>query len=479
MNLFRTVIGIDPSGKRLVLAAVRGGFGQAALCLPPFLTDLRGDREPQLLSEAEEALGEFVARNALAGSEATLCIPADRVYIACLPFPLIREKDLRPALELELERLFPFPQSRLRFGWRTLGKASDGKTVKLVVTAVLSDYIDSWENAVSRVGLRFAGAVPAGCALSSALALAGRGGKAAGGITAILRDAGEVVECSVLSGGVPVFSASRKSAPDAMPAEGRSLLEEGLMNVPSAAEEAPVELVAPSEWCDGWGGEAGPNDAVRFAGDFPHFPVSPTTGPVDAEKTVFGRAVAGAFGAAVAEKTADLAEPGMEGAASRIARISALILAGAALLLGIAWPATHYWRAKAELSRIDAEMTALKPIVAEVEDAVAALNLVESRLSLLRAEAASRGEPLLVLSELTDRLPDGTWLTGLRVEDRKVEMDGLSPSANELFPLLTRDGRFRDVAFASPITRQADNLERFRIRAEFVPGRGARKEPVR
>ena len=50
-----------------------------------------------------------------------------------------------------------------------------------------------------------------------------------------------------------------------------------------------------------------------------------------------------------------------------------------------------------------------------------------------------------------------------------TEIDGLSPSASEIFPLLSRDGRFTEVAFASPVTRQPDNLERFRIRAEYIP----------
>jgi hypothetical protein len=50
-----------------------------------------------------------------------------------------------------------------------------------------------------------------------------------------------------------------------------------------------------------------------------------------------------------------------------------------------------------------------------------------------------------------------------------VELDGYSSAANELFPLLSRDDRFRKVEFASPIVRQGDNLERFQIRAEFTP----------
>lgn len=471
MNPFQTVVGIDPSGKRLALAAIRGGFGPPALIAPPLVYDLRSEKEQQLLSEVEGVLGDFAARHGLAGSAARLCIPADRTYSARVTFPPIREKDLRPALELELERLFPFPSSRLRFGWKRLAEPSDGKNVTLIVTAVLSDYIEWWEDAASRTGLRLDGAIPAGWALSSSLSIARRGqGGAVGGWTAILREVGEAVECSVLSSGVPVFSAYRQCAADAMPAEGISLLTEGLIDVPSRGDDEPVDLLAPPGWFDDGVGEAGGKNTFRVVEDFAPFPAIPTTGQGGAEESIPARVIAGAFGAAVAEKAIDLSASGKGDAASRLTRISTWTLAAVAVLLALAWPATVSWKTKAEISRLDAEIAALRPVVEDVEKAVGDLNGVEEKISVLREAAAGRGEPFIILKELTDRLPDGTWLTGLRVDDRKVEMDGLSPSANEIFPLLMRDGRFRGVAFASPVTRQADNLERFRIRAEFVPG---------
>jgi hypothetical protein len=255
-----------------------------------------------------------------------------------------------------------------------------------------------------------------------------------------------------------------------MPAEGLSLLAEGLVDVPSPEDDTAVDLVAPPGWFGAENGETDEKITFRVVGDFAPFPAIPTDGQSGAEETVPARKIAGAFGAAVAEKAIDLAAPGKEGTGSRLARVSAVLLTVAAVLLALAWPAATYWKTKAELSRLDAEIAALRPVVADVEEAVGTLREVEAKISRLREAAAGRGEPFVILKELTERLPDGTWLTGLRVEERKVEMNGLSPSANEIFPLLTRDGRFRGVTFASPITRQADNLERFRIRAEFVPG---------
>jgi Tfp pilus assembly protein PilN len=178
----------------------------------------------------------------------------------------------------------------------------------------------------------------------------------------------------------------------------------------------------------------------------------------------------GAYGAALAEKELDLLSPEKEGAGARTAaRVVTGTLAAATLLLALSWPAAVALRTRQEVRRLDAEIATLRPAVERVDESLAVLGDIEGRNVVLRDARAGREEPLLVLRHLTERLPQGTWITGLRIEDRKVELDGLSPSANEIFPLLSRDGQFRKVEFASPITRQADNLERFQIRAEFVP----------
>jgi general secretion pathway protein L len=187
----------------------------------------------------------------------------------------------------------------------------------------------------------------------------------------------------------------------------------------------------------------------------------------------------GAYGAALCEKGPDLLSPEKKGAGARMAvRMATGSLAAATLILALSWPAAVAMRTKQEARKLDAEIASLRPAVARVEETLGVLGDIEGRIAVLREERIGREEPLLVLRQLTERLPQGTWLTGLRLEDRKVEMDGLSSSANEIFPLLSRDGQFRKVEFASPITRQADNIERFQIRAEFAhvpsakPGEG-------
>ena len=174
----------------------------------------------------------------------------------------------------------------------------------------------------------------------------------------------------------------------------------------------------------------------------------------------------------------DLLSPPRNGSDSGVSRAFLGAAAIAALALGIAWPSAVAWKTKSELRRLDAQVSALRPAAERYEEALSDLDDAQERIAALREEASATGETLRILRELTDRLPNGTWLLSLRMEGRKVDIEGISPSASEIFPALTRDGRFRFVEFGAPITRQADNIERFKIRGEFVPPPQASSSPA-
>lgn len=468
MALFRTVVGIDPSGRRLALSAVRYGVGRPSVAVAPAVFELRGDREQTRLEEAERILRDFVTQNGLAGSEARLAVPADKVFIARISFPPLKEKDLRPALALELDRLFPFPAVKLKFNWRRSRVGAGGKDARQVVVAAPSDFLGRWEELIARTGLSLTGAVPSGWALSAACRGAGEAMGREGALWAVLRKLDGSVECAVMEGTEPFFSAVRSCPPETGPQEALSLVEEALVDAPASLAEKAVTVIAPSAWYR--------QEPFRKKGKDSLLPVegfearaanAMGRGGGSAESPPVWNALA-AYGAAVSEREPDLLAPEGEGAGLQtVSRMVTAALAVATLLLAISWPAAVALRTRQEVRRLDAEVVSLRPAVARVEDTLAVLGDLEGRIHVLREAKAGREEPLVILRLLTDRLPQGTWLTGLRIEDRKVEIDGLSQSANEIFQLLSRDGQFRKLEFASPITRQADNLERFQIRAEF------------
>jgi hypothetical protein len=477
VNLFRTVVGIDPSGKRLALSALRFGIGRPSVAVPSVVLELRADREQARMEEAERVLIDFVARNGLAGGEARLAIPADNVFLARVSFPPLKEKDLRPALALELDRIFPLPSSRLKFNWRR--GAPGAKGVRQVVAAAQSEYIGRWEELVSRAGLTLTGAVPSAWALSAARRWVGNAEGKADGICAIMRDVGGAAECTVMEGGEPFFSAVRSCPSESSPAEAFALLTEALVDAPSYLPETVVDVYCPPAWeREGRFAREG-KVSVRQVEGFEARAADAMAGegkPAD-PSTALGALAA--YGAALCEKGLDLLSPETEGAGVRtVSNAVTWSLAAATLLLALSWPAAVAVRAHREVDRLDAGIASIRPSVARVEETIAILGDLEGRALILREAGSGREEPLFILRELTERLPQGTWLTGLRVENRKVEIDGLSASANEIFPLLSREGQFRNVEFASPITRQADNLERFQIRAEYVPIPPAKPAPA-
>ncbi len=89
-----------------------------------------------------------------------------------------------------------------------------------------------------------------------------------------------------------------------------------------------------------------------------------------------------------------------------------------------------------------------------------------------------RTEPVLVdiLDELTRRIPDHTWLTGLQYRDRRLLIQGQSPSASELIALIEVSPFFQNTSFVSPVTKDAaSNQERFQMSIEVVNGRFSEK----
>jgi len=91
-----------------------------------------------------------------------------------------------------------------------------------------------------------------------------------------------------------------------------------------------------------------------------------------------------------------------------------------------------------------------------------------------------RSEPALVdvFNELSRVIPDNTWLYGLQYKDRRVIMQGQSPSASSLIAVIESSPYFRNTNFVSPVTKDVSSgLERFQIASEVINGRLAENRP--
>jgi general secretion pathway protein L len=74
---------------------------------------------------------------------------------------------------------------------------------------------------------------------------------------------------------------------------------------------------------------------------------------------------------------------------------------------------------------------------------------------------------LKVLKDLTQLIPDNTWLSSLQLSKQFVNLGGTSTAASDLIPLLDKSGLLKKTEFASPTVTDANKLEHFKIKAEF------------
>ena len=144
-----------------------------------------------------------------------------------------------------------------------------------------------------------------------------------------------------------------------------------------------------------------------------------------------------------------------------IATVTALLLVGALLVPG--------YREQRHLDRINAEITRLDPQVRAAERVVRELERKRKLLTTITGVESAAMRPLPVLRELTDLLPNDTWLTTLSLDQKGVEVTGQAAAASTLIPLLENSPRLERVEFSSPVTRGRDK-EQFRIRAAWETG---------
>jgi general secretion pathway protein L len=82
----------------------------------------------------------------------------------------------------------------------------------------------------------------------------------------------------------------------------------------------------------------------------------------------------------------------------------------------------------------------------------------------LRIPAEQKRQPLMVaiLAELTQILPDGTWINELTLDGKTIRITGSSTAAADLIGLIDRSPKFASARFEAPLVHdQATNADRF------------------
>ena len=136
------------------------------------------------------------------------------------------------------------------------------------------------------------------------------------------------------------------------------------------------------------------------------------------------------------------------------------------MALVLLWVGSLMIHKRVLLYQVDQQLARVTPEVRQVEKQLEESRALAKQLQNLRHLEQSPNR-LNVLKDLTQLIPDHTWLFNLRINRQNLEMGGMSKSAADLIPLLEKSGWLTKTEFASPIVTDANKIEHFKIKAEI------------
>lgn len=148
----------------------------------------------------------------------------------------------------------------------------------------------------------------------------------------------------------------------------------------------------------------------------------------------------------------------------RLPLVLAGVLAFVAIALLIATLATPLWQRGKEQALIAQVLRRVSAQAAEVSDLRSALE--QAQLDSVAVVSQKQQSPRVtdLLLELTELLPDDTWVQTLNYRDGEVDIRGESSQATNLIGLLERGPGISRVTFQSPVMQVANSRrERFHI----------------
>ena len=125
---------------------------------------------------------------------------------------------------------------------------------------------------------------------------------------------------------------------------------------------------------------------------------------------------------------------------------------------------TPLWQARQVVLDLDARLQQARDQSAVIAGLQRQLDEGAALANFVSRRQQQRVPIVELLSELTERLPDDTWLQQLSIRGKNVELQGESAQATTLIELLEDSPRFESVAFRAPLTQvRGAATERFSI----------------
>lgn len=414
-------------------------------------------RSEKNLDSLEPHLQEIISSWGLADCPVNLAVSRDLGFFREVKLPLAAAENLAQVVSYELDRFLPLPAPGLFYDYQVLQETATG--IHLMLLALPREPVEECLELLTRAGLKPNSLEPGPVAVANAFNLLG--GRPPASWLLVQEEHG-VIELTHLRGRTVGFSRPVRTKPgqrlgEALQAEIRHLQESG--NPPQALGlygqiTATPEITA----------LARQDNLTVITPDKFHIRNLPP------EKDLEGAALP-AVGAALRGLGKSLVGSNLLPPEERAAVVSSGFSLNKLLLLVFVSLFCMYLgsllvHTRVQLYQVDRELDQITPEVRQVEKQLQEVrNLAKQFQNLRRLEQSP--DKLNVLKDLTQLIPDHTWLFNLRISQQNLEMAGMSRSAADLIPLLEKSGWLTKTEFASPIVTDANKLEHFKIKAEI------------
>ncbi len=439
--------GIEIRGGDLVVTLVKSRWKGVTVVGQTILPDFRRRRA----AEWGEQYQAFLKNHGFGDLAATLAVPRGEVILRLLSLPAVSGAELRAAVGFQIDSLHPYGEDNVYHSFAALprpaarpagaapaarsGGLSGRPPVQVAVVIAPRMVVDGYADLFAEAGVKLQGMTVAAAGYYGAVRLLGRD---ATGPFLLADQHDTTLELYGESETRPFFSAvfDLRSAP-VEKAAAAAVAELRLADTENAAPQSPEQVLR-----------------------------RPLQAPPEFEMSRDATSFVAALAAACPRWgwRTNLLPPSRRSSSSRwpvaataAAAVSVLVVG---LLLALRGPIQdrRYGR---ELER---EVKRLEGVEREVRGLEKASQKARGRRAQVEVFRRRTEADLLLLTELSRRLPNTVWINNMDVNEESVQLGGQAEAAAPLLSLIDNSGVLTGAAFASSITR-VENREVFRIRA--------------
>ncbi len=466
------MVGAEIAGHDLRLAAVKRGLRGCAVLHAAILKDF--DRQDPLALRPQ--VDEFLKRARVDASHVVIGLPRSSVVLRFLQFPAAVRENLKNILEYQVENYEPIDRAELAYaheltfdvhGRRRLSWSNKNAPDKFDVLLVMAraGEIAGFQKSLEQLRLHARFALCASLGLLRTMPReSGTGQPEKNVIIRLEEDSVELI--AVVGEAMRATRYGRLGEP-----QGRG--ERILSELDRLCAECRFELKdVQNFWVTG--GEA-PNVLAELRQQASSLPWHPLRCPAWIQCALRGeefQLYAAAIGVAVKALEKGGVQTDLIGRGAGAEEVSwrwvpTYALAGVALLMLGAGAVLPFYQQRQFLGQLNTEIHRLQPEVRRVEHLETSTDQLRQRVSVLDQLRATDARTLDALRELSEILPDKTWINEMNLRGDTVEISGFADSATALIPILDQSTVFQDAALASGISKDRSGKEIFRIRMKF------------